>query len=159
MRIQNAFLYLLIAAALMACRKDKTIPSNIIQEDFRDKYVGEYELCVRSYHWQMGTDAYWEEDTLIGEVFKYDSTQNYSPVLNTSSPFDTPAETSSGLTIRFLAGAYSNCYVYQNDTIRSDGGYHYYHEGYFKGDSLYFNVTGLGGLGGGADYYTKGKKL
>jgi hypothetical protein len=159
MSSQNAFFYLLIAVALIACRKDKTIPSNSNQEDFRDKYVGEYQLYVHSYHWQMGTDAYWQDDTVIGEVFKYNSTQYYSNVQNTFSPFTTPAETSSGLTIRFTDSYHSHCYVYQNDTIRSEGGYHYDHEGYFKGDSLYFNVTGLGGLGGGTNFYTKGKKL
>lgn len=159
MSSQNAFIYLLIGVVLISCRKDEEIPADINQEDFRDKYVGEYELYVHSYHWAVGTDAYWAEDTVIGEVFKYDSTQNYSSVLNTSSPFNTPAETNSGLTIRFIDGGYSHCYVYPNDTIRPHGGYHYDHEGYFKGDSLYFNVTGLGGMGGGVNYFTKGKKL
>ncbi|MBK6524188.1 MAG: hypothetical protein IPG07_00710 [Crocinitomicaceae bacterium] len=36
-----------------------------------------------------------------------------------------------------------------------EGGYHYDHEGCFKGDSLYFNVTGLGGLGGGTNFYKR----
>lgn len=158
MKRQNWFIYLLVELVLISCRKDEEIPSNT-PEDFRDKYVGEYEFYVHSYHWQYGTVSYWVEDTIIGQVFKYDSLKSYTCVFNTFSPFDTPKETSAGLTIRFTESCHSHCYVNQDDTIRSAGGYHYFHEGYFKGDSLYFNVTGLGGLGGGTNYYTKGKKL
>ncbi len=158
MKGQNLFIFFLVGVALISCRKDEKIQPNAT-EDFRDNYVGQYELYVHSQHWQLGSDAYRLEDTIIGQVFKYDSTQSYSHVQNTFSPFNNQTETSSGLTIRFTDDYHSHCYVYEDDTIRSDSGYHYFHEGYFKGDSLYFNVTGLGGLGGGANYYTKGKKI
>lgn len=162
MKGQNLIIYLLAGVVLISCRKDEEIPPippKPIEVDFRDNYVGEYELYVHSYHWQIVAPAYWLEDTIIGQVFKYDSTQSYSHVQNTFSPFSSQAETSFGLTIKFADNRYSHCYVYPDGTIRDTAGYHYAHEGYFKGDSLYFNVTGLGGLGGGVNYYTKGKKL
>jgi len=152
MNKQNLFIFFLFVSIFISCRKDKEV-------DFRDKYIGEYELYVQSYHWQLGTDPYWLEDTIIGEVFKYDSTINYSYVQNTFSVFNDPSETYSGLTVRFTDYFHSHCYVFPSDTIRLATGYHYHHEGYFKGDSIYFNVTGLGSLGAGMNYYTKGKKL
>jgi hypothetical protein len=156
MKTSGFVIFLLLGIVLISCRKDK-IGTEL--KDFRDIYVGEYELYVHSYHWYLGAYDYWLEDTIIGEVFIYDSTQSYSHVQNTFSPFNTPEETNFGLTIRFTNSYHSHCYVNENDTIRSAAGYHYSHQGYFKGDSLYFNVTGLGGLGAGSSYYTRGRKL
>jgi hypothetical protein len=37
--------------------------------------------------------------------------------------------------------------------------YHYFHEGRFSdADNIEFSVTGLGGLGGGLNYYVSGKR-
>ena len=164
MRTQNIILYLLFGLVLVSCRKDEYLPQDEVdlpqdEVDFRQKYVGEYQLYVHSHHWHLGAYDYWAEDTVIGEVFIYDSTETYPYVQNTFSPFNSPEETNSGLTIRFTDYYHSHCYVYQNDTIRPANGYHYSHSGHFAGDSLYFNVIGLGGLGAGSDYYTMGKKL
>ncbi len=153
MKSQNLIILISLFVFLISCRKDGQK-----KNDFRANYIGEYELYVHSHHWQYNAYDYWTEDTIVGEVFIYDSTQSYSYLQNTFYPF-TEEEISNALTIRFTEFYHSYCYLQEDDTIRSAGGYHYSHSGYFTGDSLYFNVVGLGGLGGGSDYYTRGKKL
>ena len=154
MKSQNFIALVILILCTTSCRKDE--PEKI---DFRESYVGEYEILVNSHHWQMGASDSWSEYTITGEIFIYDSSKNFSYVQNTFMPFEPSEGASHGLTIRFTDYYHSHFYLQEDDTIRWAGGYHYGHSGYFTGDSIYFNVTGLGGLGGGSNYYTKGRKL
>lgn len=146
---------------LHSCMKEKTQPpiNHVVEADFRENYIGAYEMHVNGYHWKMGEDSYWTNDTVIGEVFVYDSSAVIPNIQNTFSPFNNSAETAQGLTIKFTNTYHSHCFIKKDDTIRNAEGYHYKHSGYFTPDSIYLNVTGLGSLGGGSDYFTKGRKL
>jgi len=150
---------LLLISALSSCRKDEPVLIEEVIPDFRMNYVGTYEMYIHSYHWQLGNYEYWQEETAIGKVFIYDFLGDSIDVMNIGQPFESEEELSSGITIMFKDSFYNNCYVRQNDTIRPYATAHYKHIGYFTDDSLYFDVTGLGGQGGGSDYFTKGRKL
>lgn len=152
-----SFLVVLMAS----CRKDEKPlgPGTISYTDFRDAKTGTYEMEVSVYHWQMGTTPYWTEDTILASVTKYDSLHPQDCYLNTGPVYDDAGETVYGMTIQVNSYCYTNCYLRLDDTIRPLADYHYYHTGYFTGDSLYFNLSGLGGLGGGTNYKLRGRKL
>lgn len=157
MKVKQIFFVVIIIISVLGCRKDSPVIF-VSPPAYGEKYVGTYDMEVKRYNWMMGTPSTWSTFTTLGAVYIYDSTATYPGILNTFSPFENLNDKKNGLTIRIMSNQHTRCVLELNDTIRTIGGYHYHHDGYFKGDSLYFNITNLGGLGGGSSYYARGKK-
>lgn len=146
--------FLIISTVLFiitSCQKEEIPPMTL--PDYRENYTGNYEYELIVYSWQMGQPSSY--DTSINQgLIRFYEYGDYDSNLYSS---EETGDTSNTIAIEF--GPMITSEVTTDGLLVEKFGYHYHHQGYFVQDSIYFSVTGLGGLGGGADYYVRGAKL
>jgi len=134
----------------VSCKKE-------ISEKYRAKYTGEFIFTVVGRHWgeTVGGVMY---DTVVynGTIVLYDK-ENTS---NDRTPDYYNAKDSKRITINFLEYSCITPEIDKDGNLIEFSGAHYHHKGGFVNiNEIEFSITGLGGLGGGVDYYINGKRI
>jgi hypothetical protein len=127
----------------------------LLKGNYRKQYCGNFSFTMIVFNWRMDTGAWYdtvyteglvriyepddsESDLYVSDDSDLDKHKRITIAMKDRNPFITP--------IIDEAGFFSPL-----------SGYHYYHEGLFTDpDHFNFSVIGLGGMGGGCNYYVQG---
>jgi hypothetical protein len=145
--LRNVYILGFCFIIMISCDKESS--------DYRNKYTGNFTFTVVSEFWQLNQIT--QYDTLIfdGSVRLYADGDD----LKDLSQMDFTATDSKRVTIEFLQGQIITPEIEESGEFVEAGAYHYHHSGRFvNNDEVEFNVGGLGGLGGGINYYIKGRR-
>lgn len=140
---------LLALSSFYACKKEC---------DDHLKFMGKYRFEVITVNWNINTGESSDTSLFEGVIAPYQSGDEY---LDENYENQQPgALNDRKLTIRFLSDAYLLSAVTPEGILSPESGYHYHHQGQFDANgNVNFQITGLGGLGAGRNYYVKGTKL
>jgi hypothetical protein len=135
---------------LVACRKDeKAVPLTPITP-IKTLYFGNYQFRVVKENW-VGVTYTYDTFNTSGTLANYADGDGYSDLCNLQEPIN---ETGQRYTIIFMANNSITPYVDSLDNFVVRHGPHYNHSGYFHDSTkVDFSVTGMGGQGGGYNYY------
>lgn len=124
--------------------------------DYRKEFTGAYDFTVVEQYWIMGLPTTYDTTVYSGSVNLFVEGDNLTDL----SSFDLPGENEDlKVTIEFLPGSRITPEILESGEFLPKAGYHYSHSGSFlPSDSVQFSVSGLGGLGGGTNYFIRGKK-
>ncbi len=130
--------------------------------DYRDAFTGDFVFTTVIMSWHLNTDSAgsiqvveYDTSEFLGFIRKYepgDDAIDLYPDSDTLHPDST-------VFIRFLEQSAITTLLEADGTLVPRGGYHYGCSGAFRSrDSLDFSINGLGGLGGGWNYYVSGTR-
>ncbi len=126
---------------------------NISIIDYRDIYYGDFSFLVVKESWLLGESTTYDTIDYNGKIREYHK-DDYDHVI-----YNTTGDKNKMITILFLSDQSIMSLIDKDGQLIEESGVHYYHEGAFiNHDSIEFSVTGMGGLGGGWNYYVKGKR-
>jgi hypothetical protein len=136
-----------------SCEKEKI--------DYRMTYTGDFHFTTVVRSWNLSTD------TGLYKVVSYD-TSEYEGFIRKYEPGDDELDLYTGLDsltsdstlfIQFTEYSAITNIVDPDGSFVPRTGHHYWCTGSFLGeDSLSFSIQGLGGLGGGWDYFVGGSR-
>ncbi len=149
--------FLLAGMALLLCTScEKEVTG------YRDGFTGDFLFTTVVMRWHLNTDS-----TGLIQVIDYDTIEfrgfirKYEPgddAMDLYPDLDT-LHRDSAVFIQFLEQSAITTLLKPDGTLVPRGGYHYGCSGAFQGrDFLEFSVIGLGGLGGGWNYYVTGSR-
>lgn len=132
---------LVLSSTLQACNKSIF--------DYRNDFCDEYEFEVRATYWEGSTTTF---DTLFydGEIRLFEVGDRENDLY---SDDDSAEPKEEKVTIQFLADTKITSIIDEEGKLELKSGSHYYHSGGFEDENtIIFGITGLGGMGGGAEY-------
>lgn len=141
-----------IFTLILACGCENT---PFIKGNYRKAFYGDFSFTIIVYNWRMDTGSWWDTLYYEGLVRKYIPEDSDSDLFG---PDDSEMNDSKRITIEVRNGdPFITPMIEESGLFFPLSGSHYYHQGLFTDhDHLNFSVTGLGGLGGGCDYYVTG---
>ncbi len=135
---------------LIGCKKQQNIDKNYLKQ-----YFGVYHFTTIVENWSGAYPTTYDTLYQTGSVSEFKTVDSDSDLCASIEPVK---ETGQRCTIKFGYNSITPT-VNSSDTFVVRYGPHYCHKGFFYGDSkVIFSVTGLGGLGGGYNYYVSGVK-
>ena len=123
--------------------------------DFRNKYYGDFYFTTIKENWIEDQPTIYDTIYHHGFIRKFELEDRIGDLFGSYNGDDSDENPDEKITIVFSEKLTS--LLNPNGELVTKVGMHYYHEGKFvTTDSIMFEVTGLGGLGGGWNYYVKG---
>jgi hypothetical protein len=125
--------------------------------DFHEQFLGEFRFTVLTEHWG-GLGNYTDTTIFDGVIRRYEAGDEY---LDESVENQNSSVVNDGkLMIAFLNQRFLLSGVNKDGSLEAESGYHYHHEGKFNhSDKIQFQITGLGGLGAGWNYFVTGERI
>lgn len=141
---------LLLMATVLGCEN-----FSLFKGDYRKKYYGDYSFTMIIENWRMDTATWYDTVLTEGEVRKYETADSENDIFSQN---DSEMDSDKRITIELEKGnPFITPVIDENGLFVPLYGYHYLHEGLFTDqDHLSFSVRGLGGLGGGTNYFITG---
>ena len=125
--------------------------------DYHLKFIGKFRFEVVTNNWNINTGETLDTSFFDGEIALYQTGDEYLDESYENQQAGVVNE--NKLTIHFLPNVYLLSAVTKEGVLSPESGYHYHHQGQYNANGdVYFQITGLGGLGAGGNYYVTGTK-
>jgi hypothetical protein len=122
--------------------------------DYRQKYYGDFYFKTITEWWMLGQPTTYDTTYYQGIIRKYETADSENDLYLDDDSDDNPNEK---ITILFKQNTKITSLLTIDGQLVPKTGYHYGHHGGFTHiDTIDFYVGGLGGLGGGNNYFVTG---
>ena len=154
----NKFLSIILTflffISFTSCEYDSTVIEEFGDNYSIDEYYGNFSFKVITELWKYGEDRIYDTSYYDGFIKKFELPDNQ---VNLDNMDDTLEDPTQKITIKFKELLIITPRINLQGELIAKNQVHYHHEGKFSDLSTFdFKVTGLGGLGGGVNYYVKG---
>ncbi len=127
---------------------------SITIKDFRSKYLGNFYFQTITELWTLGQPTTYDTSFYSGVIRRYELADSDNDLYLNDDSGENP---NAKITIEFKPNTKITSLLNEDGNLIPKTGYHYYHQGGFSTtDTIVFSVEGLGGLGGGWNYYVIG---
>lgn len=144
--------FIIFVLFLISCKKKEIEQNDVtVIEDYRIKYLGEFDFTTIATSWVMGQPTTYDTTHYTGSIKIYATGDNEKDWCS----FDNLEEQNNRrLSIEFEKDVLFTPEVLESGVFIEKYGYHYGHSGKFNSslDQVTFYIGGFGGLGGGTNY-------
>jgi hypothetical protein len=148
--LQKTLFYASLILLLGSCKKE--------EQDFRTKYTADFDFTVIEEFWLLGQDTLSDTSIFTGTIRKFSIEDDTLDLDGNEFHYNT-LDPDKRITITFAADKTITPEITNDGQFMLIQAHHYFHRGGFgDANTLEFAVLGLGGLGGGWNYYVSGKR-
>lgn len=148
--LQKTLFYASLILLLGSCKKE--------EQDFRTKYTGDFDFTVIEEFWLLGQDTLSDTSIFAGTIRKFSIEDDTLDLDGNEFHYNT-LDPDKRITITFSDKKIITPEITDEGVFMLIQSHHYFHKGSFDDtDNIDFSITGLGGLGGGWNYYVSGKR-